>query len=503
MQDMSEVATVQPADKAALTPLKAVALGFAAMQVGPCLAGVPTLLQQFGGPGSWISAIVTLCIALMIARAITTFASRYVVDGSLISYAEISFGKLGEHVVAVSLMLGYFGLIASLVNDEVYYLTSLLGEFGLPQSSSFTWQCGLSFAAAAFTAFFAYKGPDLSAKVSGTLAAISLPVVVAIMVLAFATHQAGFSRQFDVSSYDIDGIIEGAIWGLAIYVGFDGLTSVASDTENPKKYVPAILTAIVLFFGFTLSLGSIFQYSLLAPRMEEILAGRTAISVFTEQAGLQDYATFVDFILCAATTASAIAFFNFGARIVSTSARDGMLPSILGRIDPKTHAPRPAIVLVGFIGSMIPIVLRLGGSVTPLEAITTLGSVLIYFWLLPYCVICLGAVVVLRRIDASRKVEMIMPALGVVSILMVLVRGTENDWLMPATAVAILATILGLIKIYTMTRREPRAVRVVSPTLPQLGSSMAEVKHSPESLPARYSTTSVDRGIRKLQQPIP
>jgi len=439
------------ASTAKLSPIKAVALGFAAMQVGPCLAAVPTLLQQFGGPGSWISALLTLFIALMIARSITSFASRYVVEGSLISYAKMAFGKFGEHMVAVSLMLGYLGLIASIVNDELYYLTSILHGFGLIGASTFFWQCVLALAASGCTAFFAYKGPDLSAKVSGALAVISLPTVIGIVALAFVRHHESFSRQFDVAHYDIDGIVQGAIWGLAIYVGFDGLTSVASDTQNPKKYVPVILTSILLFFGAAMALGSIFQYSLLAPHMREILGGRTAISVFTEEAGLQDYAIVLDFILCSASVASAIAFFNFGARIVSTSAQDGMLPRILGRIDPQTHAARPAILLVGIVGGMVPILLRLGGSVTPIEAITTLGSIILYFWLLPYWIVCAGALVLLWRIEKPARTEFVMPALGVVSLAVAVARGTQNDWTMPAIALAILAAMLALIKCYSLT----------------------------------------------------
>lgn len=130
------ISTDDAATSGALSPLKAVALGFAAMQVGPCLASVPTLLLQFGGAGSWISALMTLGVALLIGRAITTFASRYVVSGSLVSYAEIAFGSRGQRMVGISLMLGYLGVIAMIVNDEIYYLTSLLSETGFPQATS-------------------------------------------------------------------------------------------------------------------------------------------------------------------------------------------------------------------------------------------------------------------------------------------------------------------------------------------------------------------------------
>ena len=448
--------TQDTATSGALSPLKAVALGFAAMQVGPCLASVPTLLLQFGGAGSWISALMTLGVALLIGRAITTFASRYVVSGSLVSYAEIAFGNWGQRVVGVSLMLGYLGVIAMIVNDEIYYLTSLLSETGFPQATSLPWQCALSLFASAFSAFFAYRGPDLSARVAGLLALISLPVIMAVMLLAFSNHPAGFFDQFNTSKFDAGGILAGAVWGMAIYVGFDGLTSVASDTVNPRKNVPRILTYTLLLCGVTWSLGSLLQYSALAPHMNDILAGRTAISVLAAQAGLPGLTAEFDLVVGASVVASTIAFFNFAARIVATAAQDSMLPASLGIIDPESHAPRRAILLVGVIGAIVPMLIRLSGAESPIEAITTLASIVINFWLLPYFLISLGAILILRRESVASFAHLMPPAAGALLLILVVAQNfiaREGKWHMPVIAATILAVALGLLKLADRTRQ--------------------------------------------------
>lgn len=448
--------TEDTASSGTLSPLKAVALGFAAMQVGPCLASVPTLLLQFGGAGSWISALMTLGVALMIGRAITTFASRYVVSGSLVSYAEIAFGDWGQRVVGISLMLGYLGVIAMIVNDEIYYLTSLLSETGFPQATSLPWQCALSLAASGFSAFFAYRGPDLSARVAGLLALISLPVIIVVMLLAFSNHSAGFFDQFNASKFDAGGILAGAVWGMAIYVGFDGLTSVASDTVNPRKNVPRILTYTLLLCGVTWSLGSLLQYSVLAPHMNDILAGRTAISVLAAQAGLPNLTVEFDAIVGASVVASTIAFFNFAARIVATAAQDSILPASLGIIDPESHAPRRAILLVGLIGAIVPILIRLGGAERPIEAITTLASIVINFWLLPYFLICIGAIVILHRESVASFAHYAPPSAGALLLIFVVAQSfiaREGKWEMPVIAATILALALGLLKLADRTRQ--------------------------------------------------
>ena len=448
--------TQDTATSGALSPLKAVALGFAAMQVGPCLASVPTLLLQFGGAGSWISALMTLGVALLIGRAITTFASRYVVSGSLVSYAEIAFGDWGQRVVGISLMLGYLGVIAMIVNDEIYYMTSLLSETGFPQATSLPWQCALSLAASSFSAFFAYRGPDLSARVAGLLALISLPVIIVVMLLAFSNHSAGFFDQFNASKFNAGDVLAGAVWGMAIYVGFDGLTSVASDTVNPRKNVPRILTYTLLLCGVTWSLGSLLQYSVLAPHMSDILAGRTAISVLATQAGLPNLTVEFDAIVGASVIASTIAFFNFAARIVATAAQDSMLPAALGVIDPESHAPRRAILLVGVIGAIVPMLIRLGGAESPIQAITTLGSIVINFWLLPYFLISIGAILILRRESATGLAHFAPPAAGALLLIFVVAQSfiaREGKWEMPVIAGAILAVALGLLKLADRTRQ--------------------------------------------------
>ena len=450
------ISTDDAATSGALSPLKAVALGFAAMQVGPCLASVPTLLLQFGGAGSWISALMTLGVALLIGRAITTFASRYVVSGSLVSYAEIAFGSRGQRMVGISLMLGYLGVIAMIVNDEIYYLTSLLSETGFPQATSLSWQCALSIVASGFSAFFAYRGPDLSARVAGFLALISLPVIMVVMLLAFSNHSSGFFDQFNASRFDAGGILAGAVWGMAIYVGFDGLTSVASDTVNPRKNVPRILTYTLLLCGVTWSLGSLLQYSVLAPHMAEILAGRTAISVLAAQAGMPGFTVEFDIVVGASVVASTIAFFNFAARIVATAAQDSMLPASLGVIDPESHAPRRAILLVGLIGAVVPMLIRLGGAQSPIEAITTLASIVINFWLLPYFLICVGAIVILRRQSTAGFAHFAPPSAGAILLILIVAQSfivREGRWEMPVIAATILGAAMALLKLADRARQ--------------------------------------------------
>jgi amino acid transporter len=61
-------------------------------------------------------------------------------------------------------------------------------------------------------------------------------------------------------------------------------------------------------------------------------------------------------------------------RILFAFARDGMMPRLLGRVHPRTHAPYMAILTYATVA----IVLALTGSFAELAVLATLGSALLY-----------------------------------------------------------------------------------------------------------------------------
>lgn len=190
--------------------------------------------------------------------------------------------------------------------------------------------------------------------------------------------------------------------------------------------------------------------------MNDILAGRTAISVLAAQAGLPGLTAEFDLVVGASVVASTIAFFNFAARIVATAAQDSMLPASLGIIDPESHAPRRAILLVGVIGAIVPMLIRLSGAESPIEAITTLASIVINFWLLPYFLISLGAILILRRESVASFAHLMPPAAGALLLILVVAQNfiaREGKWHMPVIAATILALALGLLKLADRTRQ--------------------------------------------------
>jgi len=183
------------------------------------------------------------------------------------------------------------------------------------------------------------------------------------------------------------------------------------------------------------------------------------------QAGMSAYTTYFDTIVGASVIASTIAFFNFAARIVATGAQDGMLPRMLGHIDPESHAPRPAIGLVGLVGALIPILIRMGGAANPIEAITTLSSIVLYFWLVPYFLMCIGAILILRAHGEGSARAIAIPAMGAIAIALVIAQsvfGTPGQWVKPAIAAGILMLALLFIRLFGRHVRSADALQATT-----------------------------------------
>jgi amino acid transporter len=102
-------------------------------------------------------------------------------------------------------------------------------------------------------------------------------------------------------------------------------------------------------------------------------------------------------LLVPATVAGTVALYNLGARIVATTAADGLLPLSLSRIHPRFHSPYIAVVALAIVGALAPIVLQATLQTSPLLSSVYLANLATYYWIAPYFITCAGILRVMRR----------------------------------------------------------------------------------------------------------
>jgi amino acid transporter len=152
-----------------------------------------------------------------------------------------------------------------------------------------------------------------------------------------------------------------------------------------------------VFFGGVTTFSCLIQYPVLAAHAAELGAGASPVAIFANVMGVHWLAVAVDVLLVPATVAGTVALYNLGARIVATTAADGLLPLQLSRIHPRFGSPYIAVVALAIVGALAPIVLQATLQTSPLLSSVYLANLATYYWIAPYLIICAGILRVMRR----------------------------------------------------------------------------------------------------------
>jgi APA family basic amino acid/polyamine antiporter len=200
------------------------------------------------------------------------------------------------------------------------------------------------------------------------------------------------------------GVLSGAATVVFAYSGFQHLASAVEEARNPQRDVPiGMLTSLaactLLYIAVSGLLTAIAPYT--------TLNVSSPIAFALLQVGVSWGSALVAVgVIVGLTSAMLVSFYTM-TRILFAMARDGLMPTFLGRINANTRVPVSATILCGVATASI-------AGLVPLGALAGLRSVTI---LAEFALVC-GGVVVLRltRPDMERPFKipggLILPILG-------------------------------------------------------------------------------------------
>jgi APA family basic amino acid/polyamine antiporter len=374
-------------------------LGLAAMQIGPGIALAGGYMIFYAGDASWVAMALALLAAAAIAVALATFSRRMVATGGLISYIGATLGPIARAFTAAGYLCGMLISVAAVTTGVVIFTASFLTQVGVDSASSGVAQALSAIVLSVAAAALAYRGLDASVRVSSVLTFAAIPFVLWVTVAAALNVDFDVSSQFDFGSdaFSLSIVVPSVIIASANFVGFDGMSALAGETVNPRRNVPRLLAMLLTVCGLSYIVMIWVQLPALNSGYDLLEAGESPTAVLAEVGGVGFLAAPMDLLLAAATFAGLVAVFNYGSRIVATAAADGLIPRSLARIHPVHRSPSAAIVFMGVIGAGIPILLQLVSSSPPLESSVYLYTFYAYFYLLPYVLAAVAAVVLLVR----------------------------------------------------------------------------------------------------------
>jgi amino acid transporter len=209
-----------------------------------------------------------------------------------------------------------------------------------------------------FAAFFTWvnlHGIKTSARLNEILCIAMILVVIVffgavVNVLWRVHHDPGFFLKpfYDPPNFKSQTIFAGTSVAVLTYIGFDAISTLSEEAENPRRNI-LLATVLVCVFAGILSGLEVYAAQLVwgskpfAPDRVE-----SAFALISQQVGGLLLFQVMNFTLLVANAATAIAAQLAAGRLLYGMGQGNAIPkSFFGAIEPKHRVPRNGIVLVG------------------------------------------------------------------------------------------------------------------------------------------------------------
>jgi amino acid transporter len=212
--------------------------------------------------------------------------------------------------------------------------------------------------------FLNLRGIRATARANVVLLTIMSTVIVAFMLLAvrYLFHLEGwggiFSFQpfYNPKTFDARTIWTATSYAALTYIGFDGVTTLAEDVENPKRNVMLATVSVCLFTGIV---GGVEVYlgQRIWPDYSTFPNLETAFMDVTRRVGGPTLFQALGVVLILACVGAGMTGQVGAARLLFGMGRDNALPRrFFAYLDPKFNTPTRNIWLIGivaYIGTLL------------------------------------------------------------------------------------------------------------------------------------------------------
>lgn len=198
-------------------------------------------------------------------------------------------------------------------------------------------------------------GIRTSARINDTLAAAMGIVIVVFLAAAVryvlkAPHEGFpfFTRPFyDPQTFSIRAVLGGTSLAVLTYIGFDGISTLSEEAENPKRNILLATVLVCLITGLLASV-EVYAAQLVWPTSQPFPDVDTAyVSVAGRAAGHWLF-SLINVTLLVATVGSGMGSQLGAARLLYGMGRGNAIPkAFFGAIEPKRQIPRNNVLFVG------------------------------------------------------------------------------------------------------------------------------------------------------------
>ncbi len=402
------------------------------------------------GPALMLSFILTAIGCGFSALCYAEFAAMVPIAGSAYTYSYATLGEIIAWIIGWDLIIEYaIGNVAVAISWSGYF-TELMAGFNIHIPE---WLC------VDYRTALVHGGIiDNAPHIFGIPIVFNLPAVAIVALLTFLIaigikESAGFNKIMVIIKLVVlaffcftgffyvkpenftpfapngfAGILSGAAIVFFAYIGFDAVSTLAEETENPGRNLPigiigSLIVCTLIYVIVTAVFVGIMPYSdlknMLASEKAEPLTmalkyigASASVESFTKN--FMNYAAaIVAFGSVVAHTAVLLVFQIGQPRIFFSMSRDGLLPEAFSSIHPRYKTPFFSTIITGLIVAGFSAFMNIDEMVV----LCNIGT------LFAFILVCCG-IIVLRIKEPERerpfKVPggLIIPALGILSCLL-------------------------------------------------------------------------------------
>jgi putrescine importer len=297
-------------------------------------------------------AVTTVLIAmvamLFTAIAYGRMAQAYPSAGSAFTYVGSEIHPALGYVTGWSMAMDY------MLNPIV--CTILCSKFALNFFPEVPYAVFVIFFIALFTGLNLF-GIRTSARINETLAA-GMGIVIVIFLAAAARYVlrtphdglAFFTRPFyDPQTFTTSAVLGGTSLAVLTYIGFDGISTLSEEAENPRRNILLATVLVCLITGLLASV-EVYAAQLVWPGAQPFPDVDTAFVHVAGRAAGAWLFLLINITLLVATVGSGMGSQLGAARLLYGMGRSNALPkSFFGAIEPGRRIPQNNVMFVGVL----------------------------------------------------------------------------------------------------------------------------------------------------------